>query len=223
MTEPRRPAIFIADALGLDFLNSLAVPVDVPVEWLTSGDDLLAWLKQANMVPGHVLESMERAAVPGELDGVAAQARALREWFRGFVHKHKGRSLGAEALEELAPLNQILAREEAYGQVVLRNGNSHDHHDHGEHETAPHSGLAWHVMRRWRSPESLLLPVARAMAELICEEDFSHVKQCEGPACTLLFIDKSYGNSRRRWCSMAVCGNRAKQLAHRERKNQAKK
>ena len=223
MIEPRRPPpIFIADAPGLDFLNSVATPVDVRVEWLASGDDLLAWLRQANMVPEHVVETMRRTAVPGELDGVAAQARALREWFRDFVLKHKGRSLGVEALEELAPLNQVLAREEEYGQVGLRHEDPHDHLGRDEQGAEPHSHLAWHALRRWRSPESLLLPVARAMAELICEENFSHVKACEGPSCTLLFVDKSYGNTRRRWCSMAVCGNRAKQLAHRARKKLAK-
>jgi predicted RNA-binding Zn ribbon-like protein len=46
--------------------------------------------------------------------------------------------------------------------------------------------------------------------------DFSHVKACEGPACTLLFLDKTRRHTRR-WCSMAVCGNRAKQSAHRTR------
>jgi predicted RNA-binding Zn ribbon-like protein len=221
MIEQSRPAIFIADAMGLDFLNSIATPVDVQVEWLSSGDDLLSWLKQADMVPLHVMEALKRTVVPGELDAVAARARALREWFRGFVAKHKGRSLSADALEELLPLNQILAREEEYGQIVLRDDDAHD--DHVEHQAEAHSSLAWRALRRWRSPETLLLPVARAMADLICEEDFSHIKACEGPACTLLFIDKSSGNTRRRWCSMAVCGNRAKQIAHRKRKNQAKK
>lgn len=36
------------------------------------------------------------------------------------------------------------------------------------------------------------------------------------PACTLLFADHTRGH-RRRWCSMAQCGNRAKQVAHRHR------
>jgi predicted RNA-binding Zn ribbon-like protein len=42
------------------------------------------------------------------------------------------------------------------------------------------------------------------------------VKACEGPACTLLFADHTRGHARR-WCSMALCGNRAKQAAHRHR------
>jgi predicted RNA-binding Zn ribbon-like protein len=71
-------------------------------------------------------------------------------------------------------------------------------------------------MRRWQGPQSLLLPVAQAMAELVCTEDFSLVKACEGTACTLLFTDHTRGHARR-WCSMAICGNRAKQAAHRKR------
>jgi len=42
------------------------------------------------------------------------------------------------------------------------------------------------------------------------------VKACEGPVCTLLFADHTRGRARR-WCSMALCGNRAKQAAHRHR------
>jgi len=72
------------------------------------------------------------------------------------------------------------------------------------------------MMRRWRSPESLLLPIGEALAKFVCEEDFSYVKACEGPACTLMFADHTRGHARR-WCSMAICGNRAKQAAHRHR------
>ena len=43
----RSPAIFVADALGLDFLNSVATPVDEEVDWISDGDGLLAWLEQA--------------------------------------------------------------------------------------------------------------------------------------------------------------------------------
>src|SRR5882724_3361008 len=87
------PAIFIADALGLDFLNSIATPVDTPVDWLDSGDGLLRWLAQAKLVPADALNELKARAMPRELDIVAEQARELREWFRGFVRKHAGRPL----------------------------------------------------------------------------------------------------------------------------------
>src|SRR5229473_4311334 len=87
----RMPAIFIADSPGLDFLNSIATPVDTPVDWLDSGDGLLRWLTQAKLVPADVLNELKARATPSELDKVADQARTLREWFRGFVRKHMGR------------------------------------------------------------------------------------------------------------------------------------
>jgi len=71
-------------------------------------------------------------------------------------------------------------------------------------------------MRRWRSPESLLLPIGEALARFVCEEDFARVKACEGHRCTLVFADHTRMQARR-WCSMAICGNRAKQAAHRNR------
>jgi predicted RNA-binding Zn ribbon-like protein len=199
----RPPAIFVADALGLDFLNSIATPVDAEIDWIDDGDGLLAWLEQAQLVPAETLETFRAQAMPGEFDNVAAQARSLREWFRGFVRQRKGRSLTSEVLSELQPLNRLLERDEGFGRVVAR--------DHGHA-----SGLEFQAMRRWRSPEALLLPVGEALARFVCEEDFSHVKACEGLACTLLFADHTRGHARR-WCSMAICGNRAKQAAHRSR------
>lgn len=196
------PPAFIADAVGLDFLNSLATPVDVPVEWLESGEDFLSWLEQAKLVPPDVLGEIRRTAGPGELDAIAAQARGLREWFRAFVLSHKGKALPRQVLVELEPINRLLARDERFSQIEVNS-------DTGKITLDPY--------RRWRSPEALLLPVAEAMANVVCEEDFTHVKSCEGHACTMIFVDKTKSRARR-WCSMAVCGNRAKQAAHRARK-----
>jgi predicted RNA-binding Zn ribbon-like protein len=207
MSNIRPAPIFIADSKGLDFLNSIATPVDTPVEWLGSGDDLLAWLTAAALVPPGVLKTLKASTLPGELDAIAAQARSLREWFRGFVQKHKGKTLKANALQQLDPLNRILERDDVFGQVALRDHDS---------ETAHGSYFEWVEQRRWRSPESLLQPIAREMANVICNEDFNLIRACEGHACTLMFIDRTKSH-RRRWCSMAVCGNRAKQAALRER------
>ena len=90
--EPRvRLAIFIGDAPGLDFLNSIATPIDTPIDWIDDGEGYLSWLEQARLAPADALETCGRARCPGELDKVADQARSLREWFRGFVRRHKGR------------------------------------------------------------------------------------------------------------------------------------
>ena len=218
MTATRPPPFFIADSMGLDFLNSVAVPVDTKVEWLASGEDLLGWLKLAGLVPDNVLDTFRKRDLPRDLDAVAGQARTLRDWFKPFVYKHMGKPIELTALRQLEPLNQLLARDEEFGQIMVR--NRHDDHDHATRGAL--SGLAWRRQRRWKSPESLLLPIARSLADLVCTEDFTYVKACEGPECTLLFVDRTRGRARR-WCSMAVCGNRAKQATHRKRIQQAQK
>ena len=221
----RPPPFFIADNLGLDFLNSVAVPVDSKVEWLASGEDLLAWLKQAQLVPDTVLNTFRTNAVPGELEAIAAQARDLRDWFKRFVYKHMGRPIDPKALRELGPLNKLLARDEEFGQIVVRNQlrDQRDDRNHGHREQKEQiSSLAWRAQRRWHSPKSLLIPIARSLADLVCTEDFTDVKACEGPPCTLLFVDRTRAHARR-WCSMAICGNRAKQAAHRQRAQEGRK
>ena len=203
MAEPRPAAIFVGDAPGLDFLNSVATPVDTPIDWLADGEGLLGWLAQAQLVPADVLQTIRARARPAELDRIAGQARQLREWSRGFVDGHKGQRLVLRDLDELEPLNRLLEGDARFSRIVLR------------HDSRPAS-IELEEMRPWRSPEALLLPIGEMMARLVVTEDFTYVKACERPACTLLFADHTRGRARR-WCSMAICGNRAKQAAHRQR------
>jgi predicted RNA-binding Zn ribbon-like protein len=203
MDYHRIPAIFVADATGLDFLNSVATPVDEQVDWISDGEGLLAWLQQAGLVPDDALAEIRSRSTPEQLDEIAARARGLREWFRGFVQKTKGHPLAADDLRELEPLNQLLERDEQYGEIAVEASDEAER-------------LVFRMMRRWQTPESLLMPVAQAIAKLVCEQDFTYVKACEGPKCTLLFADHTRGHARR-WCSMAICGNRAKVAAHRKR------
>lgn len=199
----RPPALFVGDSPGLDFLNSVATPGDTPVDWLEDGEGFLSWLEEARLVPTDVLREARKLALPGELDTVADQARRLREWFRAFVRQRMGHSLTTRALAELKPLNRLLERDESFQRIVTGAGKE--------------SRLELRTVRRWRDPEMLLLPVGEALARLVSTEDFSWVKACEGRACTLLFADHTRGHVRR-WCSMATCGNRAKQSAHRRRR-----
>ena len=45
--DRRPPAIFVGNALGLDFLNSIATPLDTAVDWIDDGEGYLSWLEQA--------------------------------------------------------------------------------------------------------------------------------------------------------------------------------
>jgi len=201
------PAIFIAGDPALDFLNSVATPVDAPVEWLDDGEGLLGWLGQAQLVPAPVLKKIRAQSRRDELDQVAQRARNLREWFRGFVEKKRGRPLTRDDFGKLERLNRLLECDESFSQIAAAAGEEG-------------SAFELRVMRNWRSAEALLLPIEEALARFVCSQDFTYVKVCEGPACTLLFADRTRARARR-WCSMAICGNRAKQASHRHRSKTA--
>ena len=211
MAEPRPAPFFIGDDLALDFLNSIAAPWGREIEWLADGGDLVAWLEQAHAVPAKVLAQFRAHSGSRALDAAASEARELREWFRQFVCKQAGKPIGRRALHDLAPLNQLLERDEVYRQI-----ETSDTGDGGAKDGEKLHALRWQAKRRWDSPKSLLLPIAEAMGDLVCQKDFTLVRKCEGPTCTLWFLDVSKGHARR-WCSMAVCGNRAKAAAHRAR------
>ncbi len=199
ITEPRPPPIFVADSPGLDVVNTLAAPSGQVIEWLANGEDLLAWLEQARLLPATIGHAMRSGANADRLDAAAAEVRQLRDQFRTFVTAHMGKPLGAEAVGHLDWLNRVLAQDDAYGAIV-----------------ATAAGPCWQWQRRWRDPEALVLPIAQAMADVVCDADFTRIKHCEGSGCTVLFLDTTKAHARR-WCSMAACGNRAKQAAHRAR------
>ena len=64
--------------------------------------------------------------------------------------------------------------------------------------------------------EAILGPIALSALTMLSQADLTRVKQCGGEHCGWLFFDTTK-NKRRRWCEMEVCGNRAKQKAHRAR------
>ena len=209
MPEVRPAPFFIGDDLALDFLNSVATPAGREIEWLADGGDFIAWLEQAHAIPADIAAHFRKAAGPRSLDAVAAQARELREWFRTFVREHAGKPLRERDLRELTPLNVLLARDQAFRQIEIAGAGAEQYGEQGR-------ALHWRAKRHWDSPKALLLPIAEAIGKLVCEKDFALVRKCESPTCTLWFLDISKAHARR-WCSMAVCGNRTKAAAHRAR------
>jgi len=130
-------------------------------------------------------------------DDLLTEARQLRDAARTLVHA----AMKSEAAN-LTVINQI-----------LQNGR-------------PETGLQWDEdTRRYRvdvcsnrlSSAGLLWPIADALVKLVTDEKFEYVRECEAHNCILLFQDLSKSH-RRRWCSMATCGNRMKVAAYRNRK-----
>jgi predicted RNA-binding Zn ribbon-like protein len=198
-TDHRPDAFFVGEHLAMDFLNSIAMPSGEQIEWLLNGVDLVNWLLHAGVIDDSIAKRF-RSGNTRSLDNVATEARLLREWLRNFAKRHAGKPLPQDILKELEPLNQLLARDGIYFQIGASDGN------------AP----SMQAIRRWEKPEELLLPIAEAIGDLVCHADFNLIRICENDACTLMFYDRTKSHARR-WCSMAVCGNRAKAAAHRAR------
>jgi predicted RNA-binding Zn ribbon-like protein len=198
----RPPAFFVADHLALDFLNSIASPRGVPVEWLRDGRDLVDWLEQANVIGPDVAARFCQSNDQGALDCVAVSAREFRNWLRAFVTRHMGKPLTTSSAKALGPLNELLAGDTSYPVVEAAGGKQ---------------ALRLRRVRRWEDADELLRPIAEAAADLVCSVDFRLIRACEGFPCTLVFLDRTKAHIRR-WCSMAVCGNRAKAAAHRAKK-----
>jgi len=195
-----KPAPFlVAEHPALDALNSRCAPWGNEIEWWGDGAGLLDWVRAAQLVDGEVLDRMASEAGPDALDKLATQARQLREWFRDLIARFAGQPFPASAIAELEPLNRWLARDRQI-RVIEAEGE----------------GVHLHWQGSFTRPEHLLAPLAAHMAELIASDQLVSVKNCEWPPCTLWFVDTSK-NQKRRWCSMAVCGNRAKAAAHRAR------
>jgi len=135
----------------------------------------------------------------GNAEGLAGLARSLREAGVGLIDAVKPGDPG-----NLDVLNKILEQGRPVRKLEL---------DAGVH-------LVLSERRRDDSVASLLEPVAAAIARLLVGEERMQVRQCEAHDCTLRFLDVTKSR-RRRWCSMAVCGNRMKVAAFRARKETA--
>ncbi|KRA01594.1 ABATE domain-containing protein [Achromobacter sp. Root565] len=127
--------------------------------------------------------------------GLLESARGLRETVRALVAQRK-----AHAPLALSALNRALAA-----------GGSHL-------ELAPVDDGSLVMSRRYPSQTAAqwLLPVAEAAADLLAHGDFRLVRKCESDTCSLWFYDRTRSH-KRRWCSMALCGNRHKVAAFRQR------
>lgn len=71
--------------------------------------------------------------------------------------------------------------------------------------------------RSWtaqRPIRAILAMIARDAIDLFASSEIEKLKVCAQPTCASLFLDTSRPGQRR-WCSMNVCGNKAKKAAQR--------
>jgi predicted RNA-binding Zn ribbon-like protein len=195
-------AFFVGDHVALDFLNTIAAPRGETVEFIPDGAAYLAWLADAALLEAEEARALQKKFGKPDLDRLAGEARDLREWFRQVLPASDGAHGPSD--EVIARLNRILLDDCAYQQLEK-------------------SGVQTllRARRRFTQARQLLVPVAQKMAELFANTDRALIKRCANPNCTLWFHDKTKAH-RRLFCSAAVCGNRAKVAAYRERQRKEK-
>jgi predicted RNA-binding Zn ribbon-like protein len=182
----------VADDPALDFCNTRAGwNSDEPHEYLTTYDHLVVWAREAGLIDAPVAARLRRGAAAGEQ--VLERALTLRSaLYRACTEEDVAAWDDVAAVASAAASAAVLSREAPPG-------------------------------RRWAIPEGTglelpLLELGRASGDLLASTDLRAVRSCPGHGCGWLFLDP---RGRRRWCTMAVCGNRAKARRHAARQRRA--
>lgn len=187
--------------IALGFANTAAVRgSNEPGTQITDYIEFISLRESAGVGLGHGdIERLARAAVshPEEAEAVAVRARRLRLAVHGtFEALARGRPIEPGHIDLLdrewreARSRQRLVKRGARFAVQFPAGSA--------------------------ALERPLWMIAASAAELLLSDRLDRVKQCDAPDCTHLFLDTSRNRSRR-WCDMAVCGNRMKQRRYARR------
>jgi predicted RNA-binding Zn ribbon-like protein len=182
----------VAGDPALELCNTLAGWGEpVPKEYLVSYDHLLVWAREVGLIDIDQVETLRRDAqeAPGQAARVLTQVTAFRERLYDYLTGYEDPH-GWDAL-----VSQV---EQATKALIL---------------VRTTDGAAWAINPDvgLRYP---LLVIAAAVGDLITSGDVRDVSACPGRGCGWLFTNPT---GRRRWCSMAICGNRAKARRHAER------
>jgi predicted RNA-binding Zn ribbon-like protein len=195
------PFARVGNNLSADFVNT-AVSFDHAGGTLRSAGDVVDFLETTG-----TLEKEEARRVRAQLTTSAAAARFLSSALelRTAALAAFGAIEGHEPLadDSLAVINARLAAGAGFERLVVYGG-------------------AYRLERQHLrdKPSIALVPIARDVARLLATPDCP-VRKCAGEDCVRHFYDDSR-TGRRRWCEMAICGNRAKAAAFEKRKRIAR-
>ena len=192
--------LFLAGHPALDFLNTAFTPPTGggPVEMIGDGQSFVAWLLEASLLNAGSASKVKRRFGANALDEVAGDARKFRQWASGWLERWR-HAPDRNYAPELQRLNRLLEHGNSYREVVAVEAR-------------------WKLVEHCRidaARELLALPASQ-VALLITSEQPELVKRCAGADCILWFVDRTKAH-RRMFCSAALCGNRAKVAAFRER------
>ena len=143
------------------------------------------------------------ASAPAETRAALQAALKLREAIRAAVEAIANRQSVPD--ESVETVNSVLRLTVGHDQLV----------PYGD-------GWTLRFVQKEKRLEWLLAAIARSAADLIVEGPQAPLRKCANPRCPLYFYDTSRKRNRR-WCSMTVCGNRAKVAAFAHRRRQSSK
>lgn len=188
-----RPLPLLGGNLCLDFVNTVDPRLKEPrEEFLTSYRQLLAWGAFVGLIDPAQRSRLARRSLVEPAAAAATFKRAirLREALYELLKKPNSSS------RALVTVNTELRRTLVQRRLVPEKGG---------------------YLVRWQPWAEVLGPVLEATQALLTSNELALVRECAGQGCGWLFVDTSRGH-KRRWCSMAICGNRAKAQRNRRRR-----
>jgi predicted RNA-binding Zn ribbon-like protein len=198
MSRTWGPEAFVGGHRALDFTNTVSGFDRERAERIDTYVDLLAWARAAGVIDEADAASLQAQAAI-DPDAAARSLYAAREQ-REALHRWLAAAVTGEAGVDTDRVRVGESVTEAYRAARLA--------------ADPTRGPAWLITM---DDAGLELPARRlglATAALLAGEDRHRVARCD--RCSWLFLDPS-PTRRRRWCSMATCGNRAKAARHHAR------
>ena len=184
--------------LSVDFVNTRIAENGAPLDLLEDFTDVAAWAIAAGLMEKSQAEKLIGDS-KNRLQIAEAFARAInfREILREMLaNLAEGKVVGKAAM---AAINREL--QNTGGTIEIRKAEN---------------GFEKLFRADFSEPRQLLAPVAESAADLLCYGVPANIKKCENPDCVLFFYDTTKNHSRR-WCSMQICGNRAKAAAFYQR------
>ena len=191
--------LFVGNQRVLDLLNTRPVLDGQPTELLPDVSALLRWFRAAGLLAARDAGRLQQEwGDSGRARRALEAMRNLRERLRKDVVAWEKNGMVQAAT--IAELNRILKEHPMRTRIEAQG-----------------DGFRTKLGLEPRKPEDLLGPVAHDAAMLFANADRSRVRQCG--ACVLHFYDNSKKGNRR-WCSMQICGNRAKVAAYQARRRE---
>jgi predicted RNA-binding Zn ribbon-like protein len=177
-----------------DFINTLEHSAVADTDHIPTAEDALGWLVEHGVLHA---EDVERAGSPDEvLTRIRAARQALREVADAVYARRAPASDAVDEVNRTLRARELIVLEPASDGVRI----AHRHEGH--------------------PLDDALARLAQPLVDELAGGRPERLRVCANDACRWVFFDAS-PTGRRRWCSMASCGNRAKAARHRARQRKA--